>query len=129
MGRINLLAGAALLGVLALGFLGTEHAALYINGIGLIIVLSGTLAATVLSYPMQDIGAALRVAHNSYVSSPPSDVEIVDAMLDLAVRSRHHGVLALEDAEGAWQRQALLTAISPEAGEELATQLRGLEGR
>lgn len=99
MGRINLLAGTALAGVLALGFMGSEHAGLYINSIGLIIVLSGTLGATVLSYPMQDIGAALRVARNSYVSNPPSDVEIVDALLDLAVRRRHHGVLALEDAE------------------------------
>ena len=99
MARINILVALALVALFVASFLGSGHADLYVNVIGLTIVISGTLAATVLSYPMDDIGAAIRVAHNSYASSPPSDTEIVDAMLDLAVRSRNHGVLALEDAE------------------------------
>ncbi len=99
MQRSNILIALGLVALFVTSFLGSGHSALYLNGIGLTIVVSGTLAATVLSYPMADIAAALRVAHNSYASSPPSDAEIVDALLDLAVRSRHRGMLALEDAE------------------------------
>ena len=99
MARINILVALALVCTVRGELSRLRPADLYVNAIGLTIVISGTLAATVLSYPMDDIGAAIRVAHNSYASSPPSDTEIVDAMLDLAVRSRNHGVLALEDAE------------------------------
>ena len=73
MERSNILIALALVALFVTSFLGSGNASLYVNVIGLTIVISGTLAATVLSYPLADIGAALRVAHNSYASSPPSD--------------------------------------------------------
>ncbi len=89
------LCGAVFVTTFALG----DHPALFINGLGLAIVLSGTLGALFLSYPMADISAAFRVAHNSLTVQPPTAETVVNTLLDLAVRSRRKGVLVLEDAE------------------------------
>ena len=77
----------------------TENSALFINGLGLVIVLSGTLGALFLSYPANNIWAAILVARNSYFITPPTAREIVDALIFLSVHSRQKGVLALEDME------------------------------
>jgi len=52
-----------------------------------------------MSYPSSDIMASVKVAHNSYTVNTTTADEIVNALMDLSVRSRRKGVLALEDAE------------------------------
>lgn len=80
-------------------FMYGDQSSLYINGLGLIIVLSGTLGAVFLSYPSNNIRASFMVARNSYRKNPASASEIVDTLIFLSVHSRQKGVLALEDME------------------------------
>ena len=69
------------------------------NLIGFVAVVAGTLGATFISYPKNDIAIALKVAINSYRSVIPSEQEIVDSLLDLSLQSKLDGLLAL-DKEG-----------------------------
>lgn len=80
-------------------FMLSSDVALFLNLVALTIVVSGTLGATFLSYPASDIRAAFFVARNSYTQTPLTEHEIIDSLLDLAVRSRYHGILALEEIE------------------------------
>ncbi len=95
----NFLAVALFAAVFLSSFLIGENPALFINGLGLSIVISGTLGALFLSYGAQDMRASVRVAHNAYTVKPPSTDEIVNTLIYLSVRSHRKGVLALEDME------------------------------
>ncbi len=80
-------------------FLTGDGSALMLNVIGISVVISGTFGATFLSYPHGDISAAFKVARNSYLVEPPTAKEIVNGLMDLSIRSRHEGILSLENAE------------------------------
>lgn len=84
-------------GIYAATFLFSGNAGLMLNGIGLSVVLSGTLGAMFLSYPFDDIRAALKVAHNTYSGRMLTPERIIAILRELAVRTRSKGVLALED--------------------------------
>ena len=72
---------------------------LMFNLAGLLVVAAGTLGAAFISYPTEEIGAAVKVVVNSYRTPPPTKKEIVDALLDLSLKSRVDGLLALEEEE------------------------------
>jgi chemotaxis protein MotA len=112
MNRFNYLAVALFATLFASSFLLTGDTGLYLNAIALVIVLSGTLGATFLSYPAGDIRTAFKVARNSYTSKPPSEHEIIESMLDIAVRSRQQGPLALERIEEQTTVSFLRSALS-----------------
>ena len=95
----NWLAVILFSGIFIGSFMYGEQSALYINGLGLIIVLSGTLGAIFLSYSSENIRASLKVARNSYRKNPANAKEIVDTLIFLSVQSRQKGVLALENVE------------------------------
>ena len=99
MTRYNWLAIALFASLLLTSIYVYDNAALFFNPLGLLVVISGTLGAMFLSYSSSDILASLRVAHNAYTVEPPTTDEIVDTLMDLSVRSRRKGMLALEDAE------------------------------
>ncbi|MEA3640519.1 MAG: MotA/TolQ/ExbB proton channel family protein [Lamprobacter sp.] len=99
MTRVNYLAAIVFGGLFVASFLLSSDVALFVNLVALTIVISGTLGATFLSYPASDILAAFYVARNSYTQRPPTEHEIIDSLLDVAVRSRHSGLLALEVIE------------------------------
>lgn len=73
-----------------------EGRVLMFNLVGLVVVVAGTLGATFVSYPKNQIAVAVRVAINAYRSSMPSEKDIVDSLLDLSLQSRLDGLLALE---------------------------------
>lgn len=62
-------------------------------------LLAGILGAGFTSYPLAEITTALRVAVNSYWVPPPTKKEVVDALLNLSLKSRVDGLLALEGEE------------------------------
>ena len=72
------------------------HAALFLNGTALLIVTCGTLGALLLSYPIDDLRAALVVTRNLHRDPPPNSKEVISTMLNMAVQSRGKGLLALE---------------------------------
>jgi chemotaxis protein MotA len=80
-------------------FFAGGHAALFFNGVALVIVTCGTLGAVFLCYPAADLHAALRVMRNVYRHPPPTSAEIISTMLEVAVYSRGDGgknIVALE---------------------------------
>ncbi len=99
MNGYNWLAVTLCVGIFLTTFLAGDGAGLMLNIIGITVVISGTLGATFLSYPQSDIKAAFKVARNSYLVDPPTAKEIVNGLMDLSIRSRHEGVLSLENAE------------------------------
>jgi chemotaxis protein MotA len=72
------------------------HAALFVNLSALVVVSCGTAAAVFLCYPAGDLLAALRVTLNAYREPPPTEREVIDSLLELALVSRGKGVLVLE---------------------------------
>lgn len=77
-------------------FLISDGGYLMFNAEGLLVVIAGTLGATLISYPKKAIHSAAKVAINSYQSVVPTGEEIVDSLLDLSIKSRIDGLLALE---------------------------------
>lgn len=66
---------------------------------GLVVVIAGTLGAVFISYPLNVLRVATRVAINSYKTKVPSAKEIVDSLLHLSMLSKIDGLLALEQNE------------------------------
>jgi len=99
MSLLNYIMALFFFGLFFVSFLFTSDVALFFNLVALVIVISGTLGATFVSYPMTDIRAAFIVAINSYRRKPPAEYEIIDLLLEIAVRSRRHDILALEEVE------------------------------
>ena len=95
----NWLAALAFTALFIASFMLGENRDLFINSLGLMIVISGTLGALFLSYPASSIGSAFKVARNACTHKLPTTDEIVDTLLYLSVHSRRKGVLALENAE------------------------------
>ncbi len=76
-----------------------ENTALFFNLLGVVVVLSGLLGAMFLSYPTKSIGVACNVAWNAYRIDLPSHDKIIEVLMELSVRSRSKGMIALEDME------------------------------
>lgn len=93
----HFLGGIALCTLLLLGtFALSDGRLLMLNLEGLVVVVAGTVGATFISYPKQAIQTAIKVAANSYRARIPTGEEIVDSLLDLSIKSRLDGLLALE---------------------------------
>lgn len=75
------------------------NVALYFNLPALLNIISGTFAAALLSYPFDRLKISFIVAKNSYLKALPSSVDIINVLLDVSVRSRYQGNLALEKLE------------------------------
>lgn len=89
--------GVILCGSLFVGsFFFTDGPAAYWNLAAFTVVGSGVLVALLLSYPFERIKNAFLAAREVYLRPQASNVEIVDTLLDLSVRSRVDGVLSLE---------------------------------
>jgi len=72
------------------------NAALFVNGMALLIVTCGTLGAMCLCYPTGDLYAALSVTRNLYRNPPPTSNVVINTMIEMALQSRSKGMLALE---------------------------------
>jgi chemotaxis protein MotA len=86
-------------GIFAASFLTVDGASYFLNGLGLLIVISGTLGAALMSYPFESLRTAVRVAWSAYVVRPPTPDEIVRDMIKVSVHSRYDGILSLQRFE------------------------------
>jgi chemotaxis protein MotA len=93
-GNLFVVATCALL--FAATFVLAGNAAAYVNFPALIVVLSGTLGATFLSYPFEQIKSAWFVARGAYRTPPTDPDEVVKALLDVALQSKVEGLQSLE---------------------------------
>lgn len=111
MTRINLV-GAALCAFVLIGaFLIGDGAHHYLNATGIVIVVAGTVGATLLSFPAALLRSAFRVVWNVYRVEPVTAASIVEALMELAQLSRHDGLLSLQRFEDRTEVSFLKTAL------------------
>lgn len=70
----------------------------YYNLPSLFITLGGTVAATLISYPMDQMLEAFKIASKAFVNKPVHPGEIIQKIIGLANVARKEGLLALEEA-------------------------------
>lgn len=63
----------------------------------IIITLGGTLASTITSFPIRDIGNVLKVAKNAFVHTETSLDQVIIDIITLANIARKEGLLSLEE--------------------------------
>ena len=78
-------------------FLLAENSAIYYNLNAFVIVFFGVLGAMFISYPSRRIRSAFTVMVKTYSSKLPKEDDIVNALLDFALKSKYDGILSLED--------------------------------
>jgi len=69
---------------------------LFINIPSLMIVVGGTLGATMINYPLKDVLGAIGVVKKAFFSNNSAADEIVRQFVELGGKARREGILALE---------------------------------
>jgi len=69
---------------------------LFINAPALMIVVGGTLGATMINYPLRDVFRVFNVAKKALFTKSISVNELIKRFLSFAKKSRKEGILALE---------------------------------
>jgi len=109
--RMNIFGIIICVSLFLTGFFIHGNTGLYVNLSGFLIIIGGTFGATLLSYNMERIEILFKVLKSSYVKAIKSPNEIVRILVDLSVKKRVKGLLALQDDEDetaiAFLRQAL----------------------
>ncbi|MBT8333230.1 MAG: MotA/TolQ/ExbB proton channel family protein [Deltaproteobacteria bacterium] len=81
------------------GFLINDNLSLYFNISGLLIVFSGTIAATLLSFKVEQLKIVYKVMTASYKRPIKQEAEIINILIDLSIKSRIEGILSLQKEE------------------------------
>ena len=98
MTRANFLGIILCLAVFVTAFVMTGNALAYLNIEAFMVVLSGTFGAALLSYPSGALKTAYFVAKGAYTTPDTNPDEVIQVLLDTAIRSRLDGLPALEKA-------------------------------
>jgi chemotaxis protein MotA len=122
--------------VLSAIWMGSELS-LFFNVPSLMIVLGGTMGATMINYPIRDVLGVFKVAKNVFFSKIWSTQEIIDKFLIFSKLSRREGLLGLEgelprlnDHFLAKGLQLAIDGIEPQAIREIMeTEIDYLEAR
>jgi len=85
--------------MMAAGFAVAGNMAMYFNLSGFLIVIGGTCACALLSYQPDRLAVASRVIVQSYRHRIKEPRDIVEILIDLAVKSRFKGILSLQEDE------------------------------
>ncbi|MBW2302784.1 MAG: flagellar motor protein [Deltaproteobacteria bacterium] len=72
--------------------------ALFINIPSIMIVIGGTLGATMINYPLPDIMKVFKVVKNAFFMKSYTAKELISNFVSLAGTARREGILALESA-------------------------------
>ncbi len=82
-----------------LGFLINGNLSLYFNISGILIVMSGTIAASLLSFRFDQLQIVYKVVRSSFKNPTITEKEIIRILIDLSVKSRIEGILSLQEEE------------------------------
>jgi len=82
-----------------LGFTINGNLSLYFNISGLLIVLSGTIAATLLSFKIEQLAIVFKVLRSAYRVKIKEETEIIEILIDLSIKSRIQGIISLQEDE------------------------------
>ncbi len=112
MTRQNLIGFLLCLMVFITGFILKGNIGLYFNLAGFMIVIGGSTAAALISFNLERLKIVLKVIKFSYKSKTKSEREIVDILVDLAIKSRIKGILSLQKDENETSILFLRRALS-----------------
>ena len=70
---------------------------IFIHVPSLMVTLGGTIASTLINYPLQKVLSVARVVKNVFLFKLPSFAAIIKEIVDFSVISRREGLLALEN--------------------------------
>lgn len=138
MDLATIIGAAAGLAVVALAMLRGGSLMDFIDLNALAVTVGGTVAATLIHYPLPRIKAGLKAVRTGLRGSRSDDaVRMIDTLTGYADRARREGVLALEQeaelAEDRFLRKALQLLVDGTDADELRTilesDLAGLEAR
>lgn len=82
-----------------LGFVLHGNIGLYFSLSAALIVIFGTFAAALLSYKLDQLRNVFRVLITAYRKPMAKETEIITILIDLSIRSRVEGILALQNQE------------------------------
>ena len=99
MRRQNLIGFILCVVIFITGFLIKGNLGLYFNLAGLSIVLGGSAAAALLSFQVSRLKIVYMVVRASYTKKNISEDDIVNILINLAIKSRMEGVLSLQEEE------------------------------
>lgn len=90
------------------------------------IVVGGTVAATLLTFPFRDVWAAVRAAVFVFQSDEPDDNRMVQAMVELSRLTRRQGLLALQEVktESPFLKRACMLIADSADDESIRATLR-----
>lgn len=70
---------------------------IFVNVPSFLIVIGGTIASTLINYPLKDVLSVFGTVKNAFVHNQPSPVEIITKLVRYATVARREGILALEN--------------------------------
>ncbi len=109
----------------------------FVNAPSLMIVVGGTLGATMINYPLGDVIGVIRIGMKVIFAKTASVPELIASFVDFATRARREGILALEssisEVNDEFLRKGLqltVDGLEPQAIEEiLQTEIDYVEAR
>ena len=94
--RIGFLLGLA---IFLIGFIINGNLLLYLNISGILIVLGGVAAASLLSFKLDQLRIVAKVIRSAYKNRGMKETDVIDILIDLSIRSRMDGILSLQRQE------------------------------
>lgn len=105
---IGLISGTALL---LWAIMGKSDLGTFMDGGSLLIVCGGSLAAALISFPMENILAVAKVVRNCFLSRARNPRELISEMVKYAEIARRDGILALENVTADIEDTFLVSGI------------------
>jgi chemotaxis protein MotA len=113
------------------------HIAIFIDIPSAILVFGGTLAATLINFPLRDVLSVANTVKNAFIQRVAPHEELIQKLVEFATIARREGILALENhasrVEDEFLRRGLQLVVdgtSPELIKDiLTTELAFMEDR
>lgn len=111
--------------------------AIFVNIPSFILVVGGTLAATLINFPLSDVLSVFNTAKNTFVQKVASTEALIEQLVEFATVARREGILALEshasEANDEFLQKSVQLAIDGTAPELikdiLTTEIAFMEDR
>ena len=108
IGTIIGIGGGVFLLLSAIGF---SELVSFFNVPSLLIVGGGTIAATLICYPLNQVMSVLKVVKHAFAHKAQAPLDIIRQMVSFAERARRDGILALDNVTGEVEDIFLRTGI------------------
>ena len=83
----------------------------FISGPSAMIVMGGTVATTLINYPVSDVLEVVKIANKAFFIKTPDYGKEISRLVDFSKIARREGILALEKAKGAMEDSFLAMGI------------------